>query len=108
MNPVAWLVGLVLPACGFPGAQGLPPPPLMDTAHIERPSSPNTALAAPDGFSPKPDIVTPIYKVPAGRAVRRGAGRRRGPAAHVPGGRLIRRSSRRTTWPAARCSISPT
>jgi uncharacterized protein (DUF1499 family) len=65
MNPVAWVVGLVLPACGFPGAQGLPKPPLMDTTQIERPSSPNTALAAPEGFSPRPDIVLPVYKVPA-------------------------------------------
>ncbi|HQT75941.1 MAG TPA: DUF1499 domain-containing protein [Rhodopila sp.] len=63
MNPLAWLIGLILPACGFPGAQGLPTPPLMDTAHIARPASPNTALAAPGGFTPKPDIVTPAFKV---------------------------------------------
>ncbi|MFL5287996.1 MAG: DUF1499 domain-containing protein [Rhodopila sp.] len=65
MNPVAWLVSFLLPACGFPGAHGLPTPPLMDFAHIERPASPNTALAAPAGFSPTPDIVTPAYPVPA-------------------------------------------
>jgi len=39
----------------------------MDTAHIIRPASPNTALAAPEGFRPAPDIVTPGYPVPAAR-----------------------------------------
>jgi uncharacterized protein (DUF1499 family) len=63
MNPLAWLIGLVLPACGFPAAEGLPTPPVMDVAHIIRPSSPNTALAAPQGFSPRPDIVTQPYQV---------------------------------------------
>jgi uncharacterized protein (DUF1499 family) len=62
MNPLAWLIGLVLPACGFPAAEGLPMPPAMDVAHIVRPASPNTALAAPAGFSPAPDIVTLPYK----------------------------------------------
>jgi len=42
-------------------------PPLMDVAHIVRPSSPNTALAAPQGFTPPPNIVTPPYQVPADR-----------------------------------------
>jgi uncharacterized protein (DUF1499 family) len=65
MNPLAWLIGLVLPACGFPAADGLPTPPLMDVAHIVRPASPNTALAAPAGFTPPPDIVTPTYNIPA-------------------------------------------
>jgi uncharacterized protein (DUF1499 family) len=67
MNPAAWLISLALPACGFPGAQGLPTPPEMDVAHIVRPSSPNTALAAPAGFSPLPDIVTPPFHLPAER-----------------------------------------
>ena len=67
MTPLAWLLGLLLPACGAPGAQGLPVPPPMDIAHITRPASPNTALAAPAGFSPAPDIVTPTYPVPAAR-----------------------------------------
>jgi uncharacterized protein (DUF1499 family) len=67
MNPLAWLLSLVLPACGFPAAEGIPTPPPMDVAHIVRPSSPNTALAAPAGFSPAPDIVTPSYDVPAER-----------------------------------------
>jgi uncharacterized protein (DUF1499 family) len=67
MNPIAWLIGLVLPACGFPAAEGLPTPPRMDVAHIVRPATPNTALAAPEGFDPPPDIVTPPYPVPADR-----------------------------------------
>ncbi|WP_428489648.1 DUF1499 domain-containing protein [Rhodopila sp.] len=61
MMPFAWLIGLVLPACGFPAAAGLPVPPLMDVAHLVRPATPNTALAAPAGFTPTPDIVTPHY-----------------------------------------------
>lgn len=65
MNPLAWLISLAMPACGYTGAQGLPIPPLADVAHIVRPASPNTALAAPEGSSPKPDIVTPRYEVPA-------------------------------------------
>jgi uncharacterized protein (DUF1499 family) len=67
MNPLAWLIGLVLPACGFPAAEGLPPPQLMDSAHLVRPASPNTALAAPSGFTPSPDILTPTYKLSADR-----------------------------------------
>ena len=67
MNPIAWLIGLLLPACGFAAAEGLPTPPLMDTARIVRPSSPNTALAAPAGFDPAPDVITPIYPMPAER-----------------------------------------
>jgi uncharacterized protein (DUF1499 family) len=67
MNPLAWLVSLALPACGFPAAEGLPMPPVMDIAHITRPASPNTALAAPSGFSPAPDIVTPPYHLAAAR-----------------------------------------
>ena len=63
MNPIAWLVSLVLPACGFAGAAGLPPPQPMDPAQIVRPASPNTALAAPQGFRPTPDIVTAPYKM---------------------------------------------
>jgi uncharacterized protein (DUF1499 family) len=65
MTPLAWLLGLILPASGASGAAGLPAPQLMDVSHIERPSSPNTALAAPTGFVPAPDIVTPHYAVAA-------------------------------------------
>jgi uncharacterized protein (DUF1499 family) len=67
MTPFAWLLGLILPACGASGAHGLPVPPPMDVRNVVRPSSPNTALAAPKGFSPQPDIVTPVYAVPADR-----------------------------------------
>jgi uncharacterized protein (DUF1499 family) len=62
MNPIGWLVSFLLPACGFVGAAGLPVPQPMDFSHIERPASPNTALAAPAGFKPIPDIVTGDYK----------------------------------------------
>jgi uncharacterized protein (DUF1499 family) len=37
----------------------------MDVAHIVRPASPNSALAAPDGFAPPPDIITSCYEIPA-------------------------------------------
>jgi uncharacterized protein (DUF1499 family) len=67
MTPLAWLLGLFLPACAATGAQGLPVPSLMDMAHIERPASPNTALAAPEGFSPPPDLTTPVYHTSAPR-----------------------------------------
>jgi uncharacterized protein (DUF1499 family) len=67
MTPLAWLLGLLLPACGAPGAQGLPVPQPMDVAQLTRPASPNTALAAPAGFRPAPDVVTPTYHVPAPR-----------------------------------------
>jgi uncharacterized protein (DUF1499 family) len=67
MNPLAWLVSLVLPVCSFQGAQGLPIPPPMDVAQITRPATPNTVLAAPAGFTPVPDITTPTYLVAAKR-----------------------------------------
>jgi uncharacterized protein (DUF1499 family) len=67
MTPLAWLIGFVLPACAASGAQGLPPPQLLDIGRIERPSSPNTALAGPAGFAPPPDVVTPVYQVAADR-----------------------------------------
>ncbi|HET7884372.1 MAG TPA: DUF1499 domain-containing protein [Acetobacteraceae bacterium] len=65
MTPLAWIVGLLLPACGAPGAAGLPVPAPMDLAKLHRPNSPNTALAAPPGTTPTPDITTPAYPVPA-------------------------------------------
>jgi uncharacterized protein (DUF1499 family) len=67
MNPIAWLIGLALPACGFPGADGLATPLPIDPAQIVRPASPNTALAAPPGFQPPPDIAVPPFKLPAER-----------------------------------------
>jgi uncharacterized protein (DUF1499 family) len=67
MNPIAWLIGMILPACGFPAAEGLPMPSPIDTARIVRPVSPNSALAAPAGFMPPPDITTPLYPLQADR-----------------------------------------
>jgi uncharacterized protein (DUF1499 family) len=67
----AWLIGLALPACAATGAGGLPVPPPMDMARIERPASPNTALAGPavpgKDTATTPDIATPTYDVPATR-----------------------------------------
>ncbi len=63
MRLLSLLIGLLLPACSGEGAQGLPAPPPMDMAHIQRPSTPNTALAGPAGFSPAPDITTRHYDV---------------------------------------------
>ena len=65
MTLLAWLIGLILPACAGAGAAGLTQPPLMDLSHIERPASPNTALAGPAGTEPRPDTITPFYPVSA-------------------------------------------
>ncbi len=66
MSVLGWLLGLVLPLCATPGAQGLSalaaPASLRG---IVRPGSPNHALAAPAGFDPEPDLVTRPYPVPA-------------------------------------------
>ena len=53
-------LGLALVGCGS-GVEGITAPPPIDMAHLERPESPNTALAAPDRFTPTPDIITPVY-----------------------------------------------
>ena len=65
MTPLAWLLGLFLPACASPGAAGVPVPPPLDLARLERPTTPNTALAAPEGADPRPDIATPVFPVAA-------------------------------------------
>lgn len=65
MSPAAWLIAFIFPACGQPGSAGVPPPP-VDLMRMERPGTPNTALAAPVGFTPAPDIVTRAYPVPPG------------------------------------------
>jgi uncharacterized protein (DUF1499 family) len=57
------LVGLVFPLCAYEGAEGVPVPREMDLAAIVRPGTPNTALAAQEGFNPAPDIVTRHYDV---------------------------------------------
>src|ERR1700755_2319203 len=67
MNPLVWFLGLFLPACAAPGAAGLPAPMLMDMKHLARPSSPNSALAAPVGSQPVPDLATPHFPLPAPR-----------------------------------------
>jgi uncharacterized protein (DUF1499 family) len=64
MSPLAWIIGLLLPACAASGAGGLPTPALLDMGHLQRPASPNTALAAPMGSDPAPEIVTPVFPVP--------------------------------------------
>ena len=66
MTPLAWLIAFVLPACGASGAGGLPSPGRMDMSHLERPASPSTALAAPAGSDPAPDVVTPVYPLAPG------------------------------------------
>jgi uncharacterized protein (DUF1499 family) len=74
MNPLAWLLGFVLPACGFSGAQGVPAPPPTDLTRIVRPASPNSALVGPPASDPAPDIAAPVLPVPPealGEAVRR-------------------------------------
>lgn len=67
MTPLAWLIGLILPACASAGAAGIPVPPPLDLAHFERQATPNTALAAPQRAGVQPDIVTPVFHVPAPR-----------------------------------------
>ena len=67
MTPFAWLLGLILPACGAEGAQGLKVPTVMDMTRIERPATPSTFLAAPAGFRPEPDFVTAEQGLPAAR-----------------------------------------
>ncbi len=65
MTPFAWLLGLILPACGSEGAAGLPVPVPMDMTRIERPATPNTFLAGPAGMSPAPDLVIAPSALPA-------------------------------------------
>jgi hypothetical protein len=67
VSPLAWLLGLVLPACGAEGASGLPVPAPMDMTRIERPSTPNTFLAGPARMKPAPDVVTGEQTMPAPR-----------------------------------------
>lgn len=64
MTSLAWLLGLILPACGAAGAAGLPPPVYMDMTHIERPATPNTFLAGPAGMRPAPDLVLEPQHLP--------------------------------------------
>lgn len=61
---VPLLLSLVFPACGQVGAAGITPPGPVDFTRLHLPHSPNKALAAPAGFSPKPEFVTPRYSMP--------------------------------------------
>jgi uncharacterized protein (DUF1499 family) len=61
------LLGLVLTGCRGHGAEGIAPPAPIDFGHLVRPGTPNTALAAPSGFNPAPDIITRRYDVPPAR-----------------------------------------
>ena len=65
MTLIATLLGLLFPACGQSGAAGVTPAPAGFLSHLERPASPNSALAAPAGFTPAPDLVLAPYPVPA-------------------------------------------
>lgn len=74
MRLLALLLGLALPSCSGNGAEGLPVPPPLDISAIVRPDTPNTALAAPAGFNPQPDLLTRRYNLPPAQlfaAVRR-------------------------------------
>lgn len=62
-SAMAVAAGLLLVGCGM---QETAPPP-GDLAGLHRPSSPNTALAGPEGFLPVPDITTRNYDVPPDR-----------------------------------------
>ena len=61
MKRRAMLLSLLLTGCAGKGAEGIPIPAPMDMTSLRRPDTPNTALAAPAGFAPPPDIVTPHY-----------------------------------------------
>jgi uncharacterized protein (DUF1499 family) len=65
LTALAWLLGLILPACGANGAAGLPVPAPMDMTRIERPATPNTFLAGPAGMKPAPDQITAEQTLPA-------------------------------------------
>ena len=58
------VIGMLLSGCSGHGAEGQPVPPPGALDILQRPSSPNTALAAPSGYKPVPDILTPRYGVP--------------------------------------------
>ncbi len=58
---LALLLSLVLPGCRGQGAEGVAPAAWIDMTALQRPATPNTALAAPAGFAPTPDIETPRH-----------------------------------------------
>lgn len=65
MNPLPLLLALIWPGCGQSGADGIAIPPPFDMTRIERPATPNHALAGPVGKSRQPvDVVTAPYPMP--------------------------------------------
>lgn len=64
MNPLPWMLGLFLASCAGQGADGVPLPPYTDMRKIERPSSPNNAVAGPAGSGRQAvDLITEPYAV---------------------------------------------
>ncbi len=61
------LLGLFYPACATEGADGLPPPTMLDFSKLGRPRPGNSALAAPPGMHVLPDIVTRRREIPPRR-----------------------------------------
>jgi uncharacterized protein (DUF1499 family) len=64
LTALAWLLGLILPACGADGAAGLPRPVPLDPSRIERPATPNSFLAGPAGMQTRPDLVLEEQQLP--------------------------------------------
>ncbi len=64
MTLAAMLMSFIFPACAAAGAAGVPPAAQFDLARLERPKSPNSALLAPAGIGPAPDIAAPLFAVP--------------------------------------------
>jgi len=61
-NPLPWILGLALPACRFPGAQGIALPGPVDLGSDPRSSKPNQALAGPTGkHGQTVDLITPPF-----------------------------------------------
>ena len=67
MGLLPLLASLIFPACGQTGIAGIPAPAIIDFASLERPNTPNTALAAPAGFPASPELVTHRYDLPPDR-----------------------------------------
>ena len=67
MGILPLLASLFFPACATSGGAGLPLPGALAPVTIVRPATPNSALAAPAGFAPPPDIITPLYRLAAPR-----------------------------------------
>jgi hypothetical protein len=59
-----WLLSLYYPLCATQGISGIAKPGVVDFTQFHRAPYSNV-LAAPEGFVPRPDIITPVYNVPA-------------------------------------------